>query len=109
MEQEKFRARAPQTGSTAYASTVHTPIPKDHPEPADLERFFQGRLSHEEARNVVAHLLTRCPRCLQETRRLWRFGDEPLLKRRPGRELALDAAGLGMSGAEDEAAFWETH
>ncbi|HEX4959255.1 MAG TPA: hypothetical protein VF173_00355 [Thermoanaerobaculia bacterium] len=81
---------------------MHTPIPKDHPEPADLERFMQGRLSGEEARNVLLHLLTRCPRCLQVTRRLWRFGDELLLKHRPGKELTVEAAGLGMSGKDPE-------
>lgn len=39
----------------------------DHIVPAVLSRFFQGEASKEEARAVVAHLLSGCPLCLRET------------------------------------------
>jgi hypothetical protein len=62
-----------------------------HPGRHDLERFMQGRLSREEARNVVRHLLTRCPQCLQVTRQLWRLGAEARLKLRNGAGLEIPA------------------
>ena len=43
-------------------------------------RFMQCRLSREETRKVLLHLLTGCPQCLQVTRRLWQFGEEARLK-----------------------------
>jgi hypothetical protein len=49
----------------------------DHPEPAQLQRFFRGELARDETSALVRHLLTGCPRCRQETRRLWGLGDPP--------------------------------
>jgi hypothetical protein len=43
-----------------------------HPAAATLERFVRGELGRPEARTVVRHLLSRCPRCVGATRRLWR-------------------------------------
>ena len=51
-----------------------------HPADSDLERFMQGTLSPEARRDVVRHLLTRCPQCLQVTLQLWRIGDKAPLK-----------------------------
>jgi hypothetical protein len=42
-----------------------------HPAWQDLESFMQGELRGTEAREVVGHLLTSCPLCLEVTRRLW--------------------------------------
>jgi hypothetical protein len=47
-----------------------------HPAKEVLQRFMAGRLTPEEVRVVVRHLLGRCPVCTRETRRLWRFGGE---------------------------------
>lgn len=48
-----------------------------HPAAATLERFVRGELGSPEAAAVVRHLLTRCPRCVGEIRRLRRTGDSP--------------------------------
>jgi hypothetical protein len=53
---------------------------REHPRPDDLLRFLLGEASRAEAREIVRHLLTGCPQCLQVTRPLWRFGDEARLK-----------------------------
>jgi len=47
----------------------------EHPAPEDLRDFMAGQLRHERVREVVRHLLKGCPRCVEETSRLWRFGD----------------------------------
>ena len=46
-----------------------------HPAAATLERFVRAGLGRPEARAVVRHLLTRCPRCVGVTRSLWCAGD----------------------------------
>ena len=55
-----------------------------HPAAATLERFVRGELGSPEARAVVRHLLTRCPRCVGVTGKLWRGGNPT----RPARGLA---------------------
>ena len=45
-----------------------------------IARFMRGESPRNEARSVVRHLLTGCPQCLQVAGRLWRFGDEALLR-----------------------------
>jgi hypothetical protein len=78
------------------------PGPTRHPDRHDLERFMQGRLSREETRNVVRHLLTGCPECLQVTRPLWRFGDQARLKMRKGRAACLETGDEGLESLLDE-------
>jgi len=56
------------------------PEPTRHPADSDLERFMRGTLSPEARRDVVRHLLTRCPQCLQVTSELWRCRDKAPLK-----------------------------
>jgi len=42
----------------------------DHPiAPESLENFLRGRASREEARRIVAHLLTGCPSCAERLTR----------------------------------------
>jgi|GEM_PF-5517112 len=50
-------------------------VTQTHPDEEELARFFRGELPPSAARLVVRHLLTRCPRCSQVTRRLWKLGD----------------------------------
>lgn len=59
---------------------LEEPEPNWHPAESDLERFMQGTLSPEARRDVVRHLLTRCPQCLKVTSDLWRIGDKAPLK-----------------------------
>ena len=42
-----------------------------HPCDGDLQKLMRGELSRPAARDVVRHLLTSCPQCMQVTRRLW--------------------------------------
>jgi hypothetical protein len=46
-------------------------VPIEHPSTEDLEAFMAGRLSREEARGVVRHLLRGCALCSAEARKLW--------------------------------------
>lgn len=46
-----------------------------HPCERDLARFMEGELPRTEAREIVRHLLTGCPRCKQVTHRLWTLSD----------------------------------
>lgn len=48
----------------------------DHPSPEDLESLFQGRLPHEKAGQLLAHLLRGCAVCQPLTAELWRIGLE---------------------------------
>jgi hypothetical protein len=48
---------------------------RTHPGEEELARFFRGELPGPEARRIVRHLLTHCPRCSEVTRRLWQLGD----------------------------------
>jgi hypothetical protein len=54
-------------------------VSKEHPEPAELERFLRGEASRAEARALTRHLLAGCPQCLKVTRPLWELADRPLL------------------------------
>jgi hypothetical protein len=45
--------------------------------PDALAGLFRGELPRDEAREIVRHLLTGCPGCLQVTRRLWSLGEGP--------------------------------
>jgi hypothetical protein len=49
------------------------------PEPSteELEGLFRGELPRDQTREIVRHLLTGCPGCLQVTRRLWNLGEVP--------------------------------
>lgn len=46
-----------------------------HPSRDQLERFMLGSLSRAEVQAVVRHLLTQCPGCGRQTRRIWSLGD----------------------------------
>jgi hypothetical protein len=46
-----------------------------HPIRAQLETFMRGETPRSEAPDVVRHLLTGCPECLQVTRQLWKLGE----------------------------------
>ncbi len=48
---------------------------EDHPAKEELQRLMRGELIPADAKVVVRHLLTRCPTCTRETRRLWSFGE----------------------------------
>ena len=67
---------------------------RHHPAKEDLQRLMAGRLSREEARAVVRHLLRGCSSCSRETRTLWKLGEErPLpeaeFSSRPAREVGV--------------------
>lgn len=47
----------------------------EHPDPRLLERFMRAEAGGMERRNVVRHLLARCPRCVSVTQRLWSLGN----------------------------------
>jgi tetratricopeptide (TPR) repeat protein len=47
---------------------------KQHLTPQDLEAFAVGELPRDEARNVVAHLLSGCGACQNESAALWHLG-----------------------------------
>jgi len=49
-----------------------------HPGERELERFMRGAVSRREARSVVRHMLTGCPRCSDFTRPFWRLAEEGL-------------------------------
>ena len=55
--------------------TALSAVRQDHPSQEQLERFLRGGLSRPEVAEVVRHLMTGCPACLQVTRRLWDLGD----------------------------------
>jgi hypothetical protein len=49
-----------------------------HPAEDRLKIFMRGGgLPQEEKQAIVRHLLTRCERCLEVTRKLWDFGEFP--------------------------------
>lgn len=48
------------------------------PSEQDLAGFLRGALSRDQTREIVRHLLTGCPGCLQVTRRLWNLGEAPV-------------------------------
>jgi hypothetical protein len=61
-----------------------------HPAKGDLRRFMAGDLSRPEARAVVRHILSGCPACIRETRRIWSFGEErPQSVALPTREVGV--------------------
>jgi hypothetical protein len=71
------------------------PADPAHPPAEDLRRFMHGELKRSEVRELVRHLLTGCPQCLEVTRRLWDLGERSfrLLE-------AISAAGSGAGSAE---------
>jgi hypothetical protein len=71
--------------------------PETHPGAEELARFVRGELPRPEARLIVRHLLTRCPRCTQVTRRLWELGD-----RAPGFDVDGEDEGEDEEGGEEE-------
>jgi hypothetical protein len=68
------------------------PADPSHPPAEDLRRFMRGELERSEARELVRHLLTGCPQCLEVTSRLWDLGERSfrLLE-------VISAAGSGRS------------
>lgn len=74
----KLIGREPETGLSA--------VRQNHPHPEQLERFLRGELSRPEVAQVVRHLLTGCPSCLQVTRRLWDLGDRAPLDELDGED-----------------------
>jgi tetratricopeptide (TPR) repeat protein len=51
----------------------------EHPDVRLLERFMRNELQGCERRIIVRHLLTGCPDCVAVTRRLWSFGEHPMI------------------------------
>lgn len=51
------------------------PAERSHPGFEALEGFLRGRLPRSQVAAVVRHLLTGCPRCVAETRRLWSLAE----------------------------------
>ncbi|HEV7507223.1 MAG TPA: hypothetical protein VGS07_20200 [Thermoanaerobaculia bacterium] len=49
--------------------------PREHPPPADLQRFLRGETSRGEARAVVRHLLAGCPECATAMRPAMRLAE----------------------------------
>lgn len=47
-----------------------------HPTHDELERFMLGRLSQQETRRVILHLLPGCARCNEVTSVLWHVGED---------------------------------
>ncbi|HYN23182.1 MAG TPA: tetratricopeptide repeat protein [Thermoanaerobaculia bacterium] len=45
-----------------------------HPSRTELESFMLGRLSQQESRGVILHLLPGCPRCQEVTAAWWELG-----------------------------------
>jgi tetratricopeptide (TPR) repeat protein len=45
-----------------------------HPSRTDLKSFMLGRLSQQESRGVILHLLPGCPRCQEVTAAWWELG-----------------------------------
>ncbi|MFP5285366.1 MAG: hypothetical protein ACLGI9_06485, partial [Thermoanaerobaculia bacterium] len=72
---------------------------EEHPDPNLLERFMRSELQGQPRRTIVRHLLTGCPRCVEETYRLWSLGD-----RRPAQDSGDSRIfeRLSRSGAESE-------
>lgn len=71
------------------------PADFSHPSAEELRSFMRGELKRSEVRDLVRHLLTGCPECLEVTRRLWDLGERSL------RVLeAISAAGSGLDAAE---------
>jgi hypothetical protein len=56
------------------ASLEPTPPPV-HPTREELQRFMTEGLSPVDTKSVVRHLLTGCPTCTRETRKIWSFGE----------------------------------
>jgi hypothetical protein len=71
------------------------PADFSHPSAEELRSFMRGELKRSEVRDLVRHMLTGCPECLEVTRRLWDLGERSL------RVLeAISAAGCGLEAAE---------
>jgi hypothetical protein len=66
------------TQSKRFPGSEKTLLKSDHPETAELERFFRGELPREEVHPLVRHLLAGCPACREVTRRLWELGEKPV-------------------------------
>jgi hypothetical protein len=49
-----------------------------HPSVEELRSFMRGEMKRSEVRDLVRHLLTGCPECLEVTRRLWDLGERSL-------------------------------
>jgi hypothetical protein len=61
------------------ATEVASPLQStQHPPPDALRDFMAGKLSWEDTKKVVRHLLAGCRRCSRVTRLLWDFADEEL-------------------------------
>ena len=69
MEEGNRTCRCVPAGTNPYASSMNTPIltestaSRNHPEPAELQRFLRGEASRDEVRAIVRHLLAGCPEC----------------------------------------------
>jgi hypothetical protein len=66
-----------------------------HPSAEELRSFMRGELKRPEIRDLVRHLLTGCPECLEVTRRLWDLGERSLRLLE-----AISAAGAGLDAME---------
>src|SRR5262245_541645 len=62
---------------TVKPTTRRVPMAEEHPDSGLLERFLRGDLAPAERRQVVRHLLTGCPQCVEVTRPLFALGDPP--------------------------------
>lgn len=79
---ETFLPTLPDNGlpEPAPESTPEsTDIMRDHPDQDLLARFMRGELTSPDdraaRREIVRHLLARCPQCQKVTRRLWALGE----------------------------------
>ena len=71
------------------------PADLSHPSAEELRSFMRGELKRSETRDLVRHLLTGCPECMEVTRRLWDLGERSL------RVLeAISAAGSSLEAVE---------
>jgi len=71
---------------------------QNHVSPAVLSRFFAGEAAKEEARAVVAHLITGCPQCMSRSSAMPVMA--PQAEPPDAYDLAIDRAFAAVTGAD---------